>query len=286
MNNKIAYKKITERVLKELDKGIIAWKQPWLQMSHRNYFSKREYNGINTIMCLLAKKPTCEWATFNQITKKGYKVNKGAKGIPIIFTDHFAVKEENKNGEVKTKFIPWLKYYIIFNISQTNIPIPEYGKTKELPDCEKVVEELLNKLGIITLKGDRCCYNLKTDQITIPPREMFQSSEEYYTALFHEIIHATGTRLSRDMSTNFGDDLYSKEELVAEIGATFLAGYCGIDNTIIKNSVAYLQGWRNAIAKDNRLIVSASSKTQKAVNWLLEKMEVKNESNQTSKVSR
>ena len=276
MNNKIAYKKITERVLKELDKGIIAWKQPWLQMSHRNYFSKREYNGINFLMCMLAKKPVNEWATFNQITKKGFKVNKGSKGMPIIFTDHFAVKEEDKNGEEKIKMIPWLKYYVVFNISQTNIPLPKYGKAEKLPDCEKVVEQLLNKLGIITLNGNRCCYNLKADQITIPPRGSFKSSEEYYTSLFHEIIHATGTRLGRDMSTNFGDDSYSKEELIAEIGATFLASYCGISNTTIKNSASYIKGWRDVISKDNKLVVSAASKAQKAIDWLLEKAEVKN----------
>lgn len=276
MKNQIAYKKITERVLAELDKGVVAWKQPWITTAPRNYFSKREYNGINFLMCMLAKKPVNEWATFNQISKHGFKVNKGSKGMPIIFTDHFAVKEEDKNGEEKIKMIPWLKYYIVFNISQTNIPIPEYGKAKELPDCEKVVEQLLNRLGIITLNGNRCCYNLKADQITIPPRGSFKSSEEYYTSLFHEIIHATGTRLGRDMSSHFGDNSYSKEELIAEIGATFLASYCGISNTTIKNSASYIKGWRDVISKDNKLVVSAASKAQKAVDWLLEKAEVKN----------
>ena len=37
----------------------------------------------------------------------------------------------------------------------------------------------------------------------------------------------------------------------------------------IKNSVAYLQSWRNTIAKDNKLIVTAAAKAERAAKYIL-----------------
>lgn len=273
MNNQVCYEKITERILEELDKGKVPWKQPWNGFP-RNYFSKREYNGINCLMLMaLNQGKSCEWATFHQISEHGYKVNKGAKGVPIVYTNRISIEieEEELDEETpKTKTFPILKYYYVFNISDTDIPLPKY-ETIELPTCEEVANELLLKLGIITLKGHSCSYNLKDDYITIPPKEDFESSEEYYVCLFHEIIHATGKRLGREMNPNFMDEAYCKEELIAEIGATFLASHCGIESSILKNSASYIRGWRDAISKDKRLIVNAASKAQQAVDWLLGK---------------
>ncbi len=42
----------------------------------------------------------------------------------------------------------------------------------------------------------------------------------------------------------------SKEELVAEMGAAFLSGYCGTEHRTLENSAAYIQGWLKALKND------------------------------------
>jgi antirestriction protein ArdC len=69
----------------------------------------------------------------------------------------------------------------------------------------------------------------------------------------------------------FGSDDYSKEELVAEMGAAMLCGVAGIESHTIDNSAAYLQTWINRLQSDSRLIVSAASQAQKAADYILAK---------------
>jgi antirestriction protein ArdC len=108
----------------------------------------------------------------------------------------------------------------------------------------------------------------------MPERDRFSSAEEYYSTLFHELTHSTGhpTRLNRSSLTDFerfGDQNYSREELVAEMGAAFLAGSCGIENRTINNSAAYLANWLGALKNDSRMVLVAASQAQKAADLIL-----------------
>lgn len=112
------------------------------------------------------------------------------------------------------------------------------------------------------------------DLVQMPERSSFESAEEYYSTLFHELAHSTGhpNRLNRSTLTDFerwGDATYSKEELVAELAAAFLAGFCGIENRTIKNSAAYLANWLHALRTDSRMIVVAASQAQRATDLVL-----------------
>ena len=69
-------------------------------------------------------------------------------------------------------------------------------------------------------------------------------------------------------SAGFGSDPYCKEELIAEMGAAFLCGHAGIENTI-QNSAAYLQNWLEALQNDNKLIVQAAAQAQQAADFIL-----------------
>jgi antirestriction protein ArdC len=109
--------------------------------------------------------------------------------------------------------------------------------------------------------------------VQMPERSCFDSGEEYYSTLFHELTHSTGhsTRLNRSTLTDFerfGDAAYSREELVAELGAAFLSGYCGIERTI-SNSAAYVANWLEALKNDSRLVIVAASQAQKAADLIL-----------------
>ena len=111
--------------------------------------------------------------------------------------------------------------------------------------------------------------------IRIPAPSTFHSREDYYHSLYHEMIHASGhsSRLDREGVTQqarFGSERYSKEELVAELGAAFLSNEAGIlDSVRFENSAAYLGSWINKLENDPRMIVSAASQAQKASDFVL-----------------
>lgn len=100
-----------------------------------------------------------------------------------------------------------------------------------------------------------------------------ENSDEFYSTLFHEMTHSTGAaiRLDRLSSTAFfGNEDYSKEELVAEIGSAMLSSVAGLNTEkTFNNSVAYLQSWLRVLKNDPRMIVSAASKAEKAVDYIL-----------------
>jgi antirestriction protein ArdC len=89
------------------------------------------------------------------------------------------------------------------------------------------------------------------------------------------MVHSTGhnSRLVRPGITTqgvaFGDEIYSKEELVAEMGAAMLCGVAGIDNSTIENSASYIDSWLRALKKESRLVLQAAAQAQKAADYIL-----------------
>jgi len=117
----------------------------------------------------------------------------------------------------------------------------------------------------------RAFYRPSTDAVHMPARSRFVDAPHYYSTLFHELVHSTGheSRLARTFGERFGDDLYSKEELVAETGAAFLCTIAGIENDRTdRNTTAYIQNWISKLEQDNRLIVTAAAAAQKAVDLI------------------
>ena len=278
MKNDKIYQKITDKIIEGLDKGFVPWLTPWIEQ--RNFVTKNSYRGINILMCNVEEKGCHEWLTFNQCSKLGNKVKKGVKAIPIIYVKRFLKKIVDEEGnEVidlttglpKVKSFGVMRYFNVFNIEDTDIKKPDYRKEKrDIIKCETVVKNGLKKLNIEVEKSHICAYNPDRDIMKMVDKKEFVNSEEYYSTNFHEMIHATGKRLNRDLGGYFGSEKYSKEELVAEIGASYLCGVCGITNVTIENSVAYIKGWKNALKKDNKLITQAASAAQKAVDYLLD----------------
>ena len=107
----------------------------------------------------------------------------------------------------------------------------------------------------------------------MPARELFAGPEAYYATLFHELTHSTGhaSRLGRDgimERHSFGDADYSREELIAEMGAAMLCGVTGISPAVLDNSAAYLANWIQVLKGDSKLLVSAASAAQKAADYI------------------
>jgi antirestriction protein ArdC len=76
-------------------------------------------------------------------------------------------------------------------------------------------------------------------------------------------------RKVKDEAHKFGDEEYSKEELVAEMGASFLCGHAGIENAVIENNAAYIQGWLKALKNDKSLLIHAAAQAQRSTDYIL-----------------
>jgi len=172
-----------------------------------------------------------------------------------------------------------LRYYTVFNVEQcsgleNHLPVETSKKEFEPDDrCEKVLTGMLDPPAISHGK-ESAYYRAATDTINMPHKDQFDTTEEYYSTLFHELVHSSGhkKRLARPevMSIQaLGSHNYSKEELVAEIGSAFLCGFCKIENSTLENNAAYIDHWQNQIKKDKRLIIHAAAQAQKAADYIL-----------------
>ena len=268
------YERITEIILEQLNAGIIPWQKPWKTSKPKNYTTGKTYKGINLLM-LGIKNFDCEyWATFNQIKKAGGTVKKGERGTTVVYTNYFEVDDE-KTGDPKK--IPFLKQYTVFNLEQTEgikIPATENSTLDKLQKCETIWQPMPTKPDIKNDGGNQAFYRPRTDSIHLPKWSRFKTGEEYYSTLFHELIHSTGheTRLARRgiMETDhFGSEQYSTEELIAEIGSAFMCGMTGIEKQTLENSTAYIAGWLKELKNDKRMVVIAAAQAQKAVDFVV-----------------
>ena len=174
-----------------------------------------------------------------------------------------------------------IRYYRVFHIDQTTGIKPlsieeEMEILSPCEDAEKVIDDYISRSGVkLNVKAsNRAFYDPTEDAITIPLMEQFSSEADYYSTAFHEIVHSTGHKSRFDRigkgSVLKQRDEYAKEELVAEIGAAALCHACDIETPdAFENSAAYIQNWLQVLQNDNRLIVQASSKAQKAVDYIL-----------------
>lgn len=280
--SKTVYQMVTDRIIAELEKGNIPWEKPWtgVQSEAISGTTGKPYSLLNQ---MLLGKPG-EWYTFNQVKQLGGMVRKGEKSSFVVFWKQTPVKEENpETGEIKEKLVPMLRYYNVFHVDQcegikAKIIDPEAVDPATLPADEiadHIIVDYLNRSGVTLehIKGDEAYYSPAFDRVVLPLREQFPDMAEYYSTAFHELTHSTGhsNRLNRLTSTaHFGNESYSKEELVAEIGAAALVNHACIETkNSFRNSTAYIQSWLKVLRGDSRFIVSAASKAEKAVNYIL-----------------
>lgn len=278
---KDVYQMVTDKIIAELESGRIPWVKSWTGgIGAINYVSREQYKGINTILLPYEG----EYLSFKQVQDLKGQVKKGEKAHMIVFWKMYDYETTNQEGELESKRRPMLRYYNVFHLSQTT-GIPSKA-TKVIPqndndiilNAQAISDNYLSrenlKLNLIS-GSDRCYYSPLSDFISMPVLSQFNSSEEFYSTLFHEMIHSTGhkKRLNRfedERAAAFGDHNYSKEELTAEIGAAFLNSTAGIlSEKLFKNNIAYIQGWLKALkSNSNKFIVEAACKAKKAVFYI------------------
>lgn len=274
------YEMITERVIAQMEKGEIPWKKPWFNVND-GAFSHRDgrcYSLLNQIML----GDDHEYVTMKEIKNEKGKLKKGSKSKQVVFWSVFKKTVTDKDGNEVEKTFPILRYYNVFDIADTEGLKPrerKVGTAEEVPKAEQVVKDYISRSGVTLhrkINSSEAFYSPLLDSITVPCKKQYDVTSEYYSTLFHEMTHSTGhpSRLARfnidGTASAFGGEDYSKEELVAELGAASLTNYCGLEvPESFNNSVAYLENWLKALKDDKRLIVSATSRAQKAVNLIL-----------------
>jgi len=261
-----AYEAVYNQIVAAMEKGIIPWQKSWTGMVPKNAINGRAYNGVNLLLLGMTYHTDPRWLTYKQASSLGGQVRKGEKSMPVVFWKIFTKEEDGKK-----QTIPFLKYYHVFNVSQIDgLELPPLDTKDNAPNFDAEAVLSVYDGPVVKFEGSQPCYIPSLDVIKIPAIEHFNSSDEYYSTLFHEHVHGTGheSRLKRDLKGRYDKDSYSFEELVAEFGAAFLCNACGIDNTV-ENSTAYLQSWLKTFKNDPSMLVHAASKAQKASDYIL-----------------
>lgn len=270
MKTNSVYKIVTDQIIKQLENGVVPWHKPWNAFNAVNWRTQKPYRGINAFLL-----EEGEYATFKQIKEAGGKVKKGEKSHIVVFW-RWLEKEDKETKEIER--IPLLRYYRVFEIntqcegmeSRRNVETFDH---EPITECENIVHGFEGKPKILH-EGSQACYIPALDQIKMPKQKYFEKIEEYYSVLFHEMIHATGhrSRLDRDevrQVASFGSESYSKEELIAEMGAAMLCGIAGIEQKIIENSAAYIQSWLRVLKDDVKFVIQAASSAQRGADHIL-----------------
>ena len=288
-----AYQMVTDRICELMEQGFIHWDKPWAMVGDcawsgsdghvytlLNQFlladPKKKYKDFDE----LTKDISGEWVTFKQAHDRGGKIKQGEHGRRVVFFQ--MVHKKDENGEETDEVFPILKWFTVFKISQCEGLEQKFHKDADTlydfnPDknADEVATDYISREGITfkTMHTNKAYYSPSQDMVVLPLPEQFSDWAEYYSTLFHELVHSTGheKRLNRVRKVaSFGNEEYSTEELVAEIGAASLLATLGIENTrTFRNSAAYIQNWLKALKNDKKMIVTAASKAEKAIKMIL-----------------
>lgn len=287
MENKV-YQMVTDKIVEMMSKGIIPWHKPWSLAGSEeevaiNYVTRRPYSLVNQWLLM---EPG-EYLTFKQITALGGKVKKGAKSQFVVFFTHVPYKRVNeKTGEEEEKTYPYLKYYNVFHIKNTEgieskINARPEADIKDVPMCaeaDSAIDLYVKSQNGLTFQNDKpsdgAYYSPSEDKVVVPMAGQYVDIAEYYSTTFHELTHSTMTesRLNRKQPgvSFFGSTNYSREELVAEIGAAMCCSNFNLDlKKAFRNSVAYIQDWAKNLKDDPKAIVVAAGKAEKAARFIL-----------------
>ena len=296
-NRVTVYERVTQKITELLKQGVVPWQRPWDPHvgPPRNGVSGRYYRGLNVFMLSYAGFDSPWWFTPRQVNGLDGHIIKGERVSWVQFFKPWFPKGEPSEApavdageaEVSSRRRPVLicRAYRVVNLDQCTGPgiqrfrdkhpveRPVQNDNDPIAGCEQIVADMPSPPSI-RHGGNLACYWPDNDQISMPKRETFVSSEAYYSTIFHELTHSTGhpDRLNRKTlvaGAPFRSPTYSREELVAEMGAAFLCAAAGIQDPTIDNSAAYIRGWLKYLSSDPKALLVAGAQAQKAADYIL-----------------
>ena len=289
------YQQITDQILAAIDAGGGPVEMPWHRsgvMTNRpvNAFTGQTYQGVNIVSLWAAASLNAfnsgHWATFKQWRCLGAHVRKNEKGSPIVFYKPYVAgvsgHEAGGNaagGRSDTPNLPvrWFaRASWAFNAEQVEGWSPPRPAMRSPAEIVSAAEAFVHRTGaVIHHGGDGACYRPALDIIEMPARDAFtgtttsSATQSYYAVLFHELTHWSGhrSRLDRQLASRFGEAAYAMEELIAELGASFLCADCSIANHPRADHARYIASWLEVLQDDKRAIFTATRKASEAANF-------------------
>ena len=275
---KDTYTLITDRIIAELESGTVPWHKPWsCAQPAISHTTGKAYSLLNQ---LLLGGRGGEYLTFQQAQKEGGRIKKGEKASMVVFWKWLTVEDKDTGEE---KEVPFLRYFSVFHVDQCKGIAPRFRASEPLiitptqanTAAEGIIQDYLHRsdVKLVSRESSEAFYRPSTDTVVLPLRAQFADTSEYYSTTFHELTHSTGhpKRLNRITETaRFGSAPYSREELCAELGASFLVNHLGLETTAsFKNNAAYIDHWLTVLTEDKRLLVTAAGQADKAVHLIL-----------------
>jgi antirestriction protein ArdC len=283
---------ITNQIVEALCAGTVPWRKPW--KSHENSghpanaVSRKGYSGVNPLLLQMAADrhgfTSRYWATYRQwhdlggqVMARPSNVKSGSWGQAIVFCKPCKSTAEKEDGEETERTFFMLRTYTVFNADQvvgSKIDRFRVGKEPiaagEVEERFEQAEKVIDATGAnIRYGGDKAFYSFTDDYIQMPHREQF-TVPEFYDTLFHEACHWTehASRLNWDRKKP--ENSYALGELIAELGACYLAGELGLPLIeTLPNHAAYLSGWLEKMKCDSRFIFKAAAQASRAVDYIL-----------------
>ena len=280
------YQQVTNDIICDLEAGHLPWEKPWSGglAFPRNVDSQNDYQGINVLIlwCQQRRKhyPSAQWVTYKQAQGLGAQVKLGEKATSVIYYKTIEVSDATDTGDTETRHIPMLRTHAVFNLDQCEgleklIDI-ENRPTESVSEpvvCAQA-ESLMQASGAaIHFDGaTRAYYDSQGDAIHLPARTQFKDQLGYYGTALHELTHWTGhtSRLGREFTASFGDEKYAKEELVAELGSSFLCAKVGLSYST--QHAAYIESWLKVLRNDKKAIFQAAARAREACEFLTVKL--------------
>jgi antirestriction protein ArdC len=281
-----AYQSITDQIIGLIETHGANWVKPWVGNGGSakrpiSISTGKPYQGCNPLLLWAAGFSDNRWGTYKAWKDKGCQVKAGQKaGAHIVFFKALDIKDKD-SGEDKT--IPFLRMTAVFNAEQVEgvEPLPVNAPESPAEADERVAAALAfaqnTGANVNVVPGsDRAFYSPLSDKIVVPAITDFvgtatsSAQEAYAGTVLHELVHWSGhrSRLDRLKAASFGSEDYATEELVAELGATFLCADLEISADPRPDHAQYLASWVKALKGDKRLIVRAASAASKAANFL------------------
>ena len=167
--------------------------------------------------------------------------------------------------------VGFLKRFTAFHVDQCDglppeaAPVPLPGHAQSLPNVEAVIAATGADFRI---GGGMAFYSPLYDFIQVPPQEAYFEPINWYRTKLHELGHWTGhaSRLDRNFSGRFSNEVYAREELVAELCSAFLCAELGVAPTV--RHADYLGAWLDVLKGDNRAIFQAVSLASRAAAYI------------------
>lgn len=284
--------------IESLEQEQLPWHQPWKMLYQQNGVTGYRYKGINAFLlsyvCQIKGYKDPRWLTFNQISKNGYHLQKGTKGVPVEYwmiydedtKKYLSIDEANRiakehKEDHKPRFKLVSKTSIVFNGSCID-GIKPYMQEKEFTpmknsELQETLDTLIDTMKIKVVEhqfDDGAFYIPSKDEVHIPCSPLFRDETYYATTLLHELAHATShqSRLNRQTNGKFGDKEYAKEELRAEIASSFLSDFFPyqVSEEHLQNHTAYIQSWMSILKEEPNELFKAIKEADKIAEYMIE----------------